>query len=320
MPSRPPPVSSTSRRATRSCGSISMSATVPMSRAFSSTTSRPRRSRDGSSSSRPLLVRGSRSRVKVSAIGSPQCGRRSRNSARGRKRHANRGWHHRTDASRELSGQARLRAHPRTGAGRGWRWRRALRGAAPSGHRPALRHPAGGERRPGQLGGAARARPWIPTRSAWRCAPRTTRSSTSTSRARSRTASTAPATSSSGTGAPSSRRRPMIRRGAIRAGELKFRLFGERLRGRYTIVRTSGRGGSSRRARAVAAHQEARRGGGRRLGCRGPPDQRQDRPHQRRGQGRRAGRASSSRRPSLGRDAGPVAGPRGTLSPTSCRP
>ena len=30
---------------------------------------------------------------------------------------------------------------------------------------------------------------------------------------------------------------------AIRAGELKFRLFGERLRGRYTIVRTSGRGG-----------------------------------------------------------------------------
>jgi bifunctional non-homologous end joining protein LigD len=31
--------------------------------------------------------------------------------------------------------------------------------------------------------------------------------------------------------------------GAIREGELKFRLFGERLRGRYTIVRTSGRGG-----------------------------------------------------------------------------
>ena len=30
---------------------------------------------------------------------------------------------------------------------------------------------------------------------------------------------------------------------AIREGELKFRLLGERLRGRYTIVRTSGRGG-----------------------------------------------------------------------------
>jgi bifunctional non-homologous end joining protein LigD len=30
---------------------------------------------------------------------------------------------------------------------------------------------------------------------------------------------------------------------AIRSGELKFRLFGERLRGRYTIIRTSGRGG-----------------------------------------------------------------------------
>ena len=34
----------------------------------------------------------------------------------------------------------------------------------------------------------------------------------------------------------------MTRR-AIREGELKFRLLGERLRGRYTIVRTSGRGG-----------------------------------------------------------------------------
>ena len=31
--------------------------------------------------------------------------------------------------------------------------------------------------------------------------------------------------------------------GAIRGGELKFRLFGERLRGRYTIIRTSGRSG-----------------------------------------------------------------------------
>jgi bifunctional non-homologous end joining protein LigD len=31
--------------------------------------------------------------------------------------------------------------------------------------------------------------------------------------------------------------------GAIRSGELKFRLFGERLRGRYTIIRTSGRSG-----------------------------------------------------------------------------
>src|SRR5919106_1275556 len=30
---------------------------------------------------------------------------------------------------------------------------------------------------------------------------------------------------------------------AVRAGELKFRLFGERLRGRFTIVRTAGRGG-----------------------------------------------------------------------------
>ncbi len=41
-----------------------------------------------------------------------------------------------------------------------------------------------------------------------------------------------------------------------------------------------------RRERAVAAHPQARRGGGRRLGRRGPPGQREDRPDERRGQGR----------------------------------
>ena len=76
--------------------------------------------------------------------------------------------------------------------------------------------------------------------------------------------------------------------GAIRAGELKFRLYGERLRGPLHHRPDQRPRRSSRRARAMAAHQEARRGGGRRLGCRGPPVQREDRPHQRRGQGRRA--------------------------------
>ena len=66
--------------------------------------------------------------------------------------------------------------------------------------------------------------------------------------------------------------------------------------GRFTIVRTSRRPGTApahrlrgRRGRAVAADQEARRARRGRLGRRGPPAERQDRPHQRRGQGERAG-------------------------------
>ena len=43
---------------------------------------------------------------------------------------------------------------------------------------------------------------------------------------------------------------------AIEAGELKFRLRGEKLRGRYTIVRTSGRGRGAR-GRAGAGERRA---------------------------------------------------------------
>ena len=78
---------------------------------------------------------------------------------------------------------------------------------------------------------------------------------------------------------------------AIARGELKFRLHGEKLRGRFTIVRTSGRKTGQRAFEADESEQwllihkrdEAR---GRRLGRRGPPGKRQDRPDERRGQGR----------------------------------
>ena len=85
----------------------------------------------------------------------------------------------------------------------------------------------------------------------WPSTSRTTRSSTSTSRASSPPSSTAPATSSSGTGAPGSPRRRRWTRGqAVADGELKFLLHGEKVKGRFTIVRTSGR--PRRGARAPA--------------------------------------------------------------------
>ena len=81
-------------------------------------------------------------------------------------------------------------------------------------------------------------------------------------------------------------------RAAIEDGELKFVLDGEKLRGRFTIVRTSRRPGS---APATAFEDDSEQwllikkrdddavAG---LGRRGPPAERQDRPHERRGQGR----------------------------------
>ena len=87
-----------------------------------------------------------------------------------------------------------------------------------------------------------RARPSIRTCAGWRSTSRTTRSSISTSRASSPRSSTARATSSSGTGAPGRRRRrPLDATTAIPAGELKFELHGQKVSGRFTIVRTSGR-------------------------------------------------------------------------------
>ncbi len=93
----------------------------------------------------------------------------------------------------------------------------------------------------------------------------------------------------------------------IAAGELKFGLGGEKLRGRFTIVRTRPRRAASR-GETVAAHPQARRRRGRRLGRRGPPAERQDRPHERRGQGEpRRDLGQSSAPAAAGRDR-PIAG------------
>ena len=83
---------------------------------------------------------------------------------------------------------------------------------------------------------------------------------------------------------------------AVANGELKFVLDGQKVSGRYTLVRTSRRPGHraadgvrGRRRRAVAADPQARRRQHPGLGRRGPPAQRQVRPDERRGQGERAG-------------------------------
>ena len=156
----------------------------------------------------------------------------------------------------------------------------------------------------------------------WRSTSRTTRSSTSTSRASSRPASTAAATSSSGTPAPGSRQGTDDPAAAVAAGELHVDLHGEKLRGRFVLVRTraddAGQG-------AVAAAAQARRVRRRRAGTRGPPALGAERPHQRRGQGRPgpavalgpAGRArpSVALEPPTGRPARPrTSWPRSTRS------
>ena len=100
-----------------------------------------------------------------------------------------------------------------------------------------------------------------PTSGGWPSTSRTTRSSTSTSRASSRRAVRRAATSSSGTGARGSPRpRRPTRPRPSRTASSSSRSHGEKLRGRFTIVRTSRRPGTraahgvrGRRGRAVAA-------------------------------------------------------------------
>ena len=139
--------------------------------------------------------------------------------------------------------------------------------------RGALRGP-GAPRPPAPLGPAARARgrrsprgrcraacPTTRTRTAWPCAPRTTRSSTSSSRARSRRASTAPGTMTiwdSGT----------FEAEKFRDDEVIATFHGERMRGRYALFRTREHrlddppdgpaGGPGLRAAARAAQADAR--------------------------------------------------------------
>ena len=103
-------------------------------------------------------------------------------------------------------------------------------------------------------------------------------------------------------------------RKAIEDGELKFVLKGEKLRGRFTIVRTGGRRGAEtgrpfeddRASSGCSSTSAARVDRG--LGRRGPSAERQDRSHERRGQGQQ------------GRDLDqPGAGRRGRDRPVAAR-
>ena len=83
---------------------------------------------------------------------------------------------------------------------------------------------------------------------------------------------------------------------AVANGELKFVLAGEKVKGRFTIVRTSRRPGTAPSTAFEDDEGEQwllihKKGPGNvaRLGRRGPPAERQVRPHERRGQGERAG-------------------------------
>ena len=98
---------------------------------------------------------------------------------------------------------------------------------------------------------------------------------------------------------------------AIDAGDLHVDLAGEKLRGRFVLVRrrSSRRGGGHGR-QGLAAAPQARRGRRRRLGPGGPPAVGQDGPHQRRGQGRAGGDVVEHGH--LGRRRPPTSWPRST--------
>ncbi len=174
---------------------------------------------------------------------------------------------------------------------------RAVRRPAPSRDAAPLRLPARDRRRPRQLGRPEGPDPRLRRSAGWPSTSRTTRSSTSTSRASSRPSSTAPATSSSGTGAPGSpRRRPSTPRSAIADGELKFQPPRPEAQ-RPVHDRPDQRPPAQGRRPGARAFEDDRASSGcsstsattdvaGRLGRRGPPAERQDRPDQRRRQGR----------------------------------
>ena len=80
-------------------------------------------------------------------------------------------------------------------------------------------------------------------------------------------------------------------RGRSREGELHFDLVGEKLHGRFVLVRRRRRGGRE----AVAAAPQARRPRRGRLGPRGPPALGEERADQRRGEGRARGHVEQPR-------------------------
>ena len=122
-----------------------------------------------------------------------------------------------------------------------------------------------------------------PASGGWRCTSRTIRSSTSTSKASSRRASTAAATSSCGTGARGSWPEADDPREAVEEGELHFDLYGEKLRGRFAIVRRGERRRQGRSGCSLHKHDEDAVDG---LGPRGAPAVGEVGVDQRRGGGR----------------------------------
>ena len=189
------------------------------------------------------------------------------------------------DAAGGVSPQARLRRHARAGA-RGSRGSAAAASPSSAIGRPrSTTTSASRSTACSSAGRCRRARPSTPARDAWRCAPRTTRSSTClrgrhpAKRVR-------------------RRRRHRLGPGHLGAGGRDPDPGKARRAGRDQVRpprRAAGRPlhhrahRPRRRPRALAAAQEGGRGRDRRLGCRGPPDERQDRPHERRG-ARRASR------------------------------
>ena len=167
---------------------------------------------------------------------------------------------------------------------------RPLRRPAPPGHAPALRLPARDRRRPGVMGGSQgpHARLGHPEDGRPRRGP-----PDRLLRLRRRH----PGTPVRGGdvivwdwGTWEAEAPTLDGRKAIEDGELKFVLKGEKLRGRFTIVRTSGRRGAEtgaairgRLSNGCSSTSAARVDGG--LGRRGLPGERQERSHERRGQG-----------------------------------
>ena len=180
---------------------------------------------------------------------------------------------------------------------------------------PALRLPPRARRRAQELGGAQGARRSTPPTSGWPSRSRTTRSSTATSRASSPRASTAAARCCCGTAAPGSPRATPPRRCA--RGKLEFTLDGEKLRGRWLLVRTRQRRRPSRSWLLIKRDDEAARPGDGAV-TEERPESVDDRPHHR-GDRRRRERIWQSRR-GAGRRSAPsdAAKPRRTTA--SSRP
>ena len=107
------------------------------------------------------------------------------------------------------------------------------------------------------------------------------------------------ATSSCGTAGPGRRPEPTTRRPRSQAGELHFDLVGEKLAGRFVLVRTRSDARGREQWLLLHKHDDARRA---RVEPRGPPQVGQERPDERRGP--RRARRPVAQRPAGGRGRG----------------